>query len=125
MDNLFLWQEETQPGAPGEGDNPPPQGGFGDPSFIFLMVGFFLIFYFLMIRPAKKQQKEREAMLGAIAKNDHVITNGGIKGVVVKVEEKEVVLRVDDKNDVRMRFTRSAVGMIEKKSGASEKPEEE
>lgn len=120
MDNLFFFQAEPQKGQQGD---QPPQTGF-DPSIIFLMVGFFLIFYFLMIRPAKKQQQQREAMLNSVAKEDHVVTNGGIKGVVVKVDDKEVVLRVDEKTNTRIRFARSAVGMIEKKSGNAEPAEE-
>lgn len=77
----------------------------------------FLIFYFLLIRPQQKQEKERRAMLGALKKGDDVVTVGGLKGTIVDFEEKGadnyVVLRVADK--VELRFLRSAVNRVIKK----------
>ncbi|MGE5554402.1 MAG: preprotein translocase subunit YajC [Betaproteobacteria bacterium] len=78
----------------------------------------FVVFYFLLIRPQQKQEKERRAMLSALQKGDDVITIGGLKGTIVDFEEKGadqyVVLRAADK--VELRFLRSAVSRVIKKS---------
>jgi preprotein translocase subunit YajC len=87
-----------------------------------------LIFYFIAIRPASKERKQREAQLAAIKKHDRVVTNAGIHGVVVGLEDDTVVLRVDDKNNVRVRFNRAAIwqvlGAAEEKERSKESAEE-
>jgi preprotein translocase subunit YajC len=91
-----------------------PQGGGWQ---IFIMMGLiFAVFYFLLIRPQRKKEKERQQkrleMLNALKKNDHVVTIGGIHGVVVSFTEKEVVMRVDDKTDARIRMERDAISRV-------------
>jgi preprotein translocase subunit YajC len=75
-----------------------------------MIVIFFAIMYFLMIRPQQKRDKERRAMLAALAKGDAVITTGGICGTVVGITEDRVVLRVDEK--VTMEFVRGAIAQV-------------
>lgn len=79
------------------------------PQFMNLlpMVLVFVIFYFVVIGPQKKQQKTHQAMLDAIEKNDKVITAGGIHGVVVNVSDKTFTIRVDD--NVKIKIDKSAV----------------
>jgi preprotein translocase subunit YajC len=102
-----------------------PQGGGGSPwSFPILMVLIFVVIYFMMIRPQRKQAKERDSMIGALKKNDHVLTTGGIFGIVDKVKDKEVVLKVDEKSDVRLRVAKTAIVGVIKDSGAEEKKAE-
>jgi len=74
--------------------------------------GIFLIFYFLLIRPQKKQEKERQGMLKALKKNDKVVTIGGIHGVVTNVRDSDVTLKIDESADVRVRFSRSAISRV-------------
>ncbi|MFA5361978.1 MAG: preprotein translocase subunit YajC [Candidatus Omnitrophota bacterium] len=62
----------------------------------FPLIIIFVIFYFLLIRPQKRQEKEHQKMLSALAKNDEVVTTGGIHGTIVNVKDKSVVVRVDD-----------------------------
>ena len=76
---------------------------------IFLI---FIIFYFLLIRPQKKQEKERLAMLKNIKKNDEVVTAGGLHGVVINLKDKTVTVRIDD--NVKVEIERSAISRIEK-----------
>ncbi len=85
-------------------------------SMLFPLILMFVIFYFLLIRPQQKKQKDHQAMLGDIKKGDKVITSGGLYGVIVKVTEKDVVLEVADK--VNLRFTRGSVGAVRDKEGA-------
>ena len=82
-----------------------PQGG-GLQSLIFLAV-LFAVFYFLLIRPQQKRQKEHQALIGGLEKGDEVVTSGGVVGQVTKVEQDFVVCRVGDK--VELRFQRQAV----------------
>ncbi|OPZ38303.1 MAG: preprotein translocase subunit YajC [Spirochaetes bacterium ADurb.BinA120] len=73
---------------------------------IILMIA---IFYFLLIRPTQKREKERKKMIEALQKGDKVLTSGGIYGVVVniKAEENIVVLKIAD--GAKVEFARSAV----------------
>lgn len=94
-------------------------------STIGMMVVLVAIFYFFLIRPQNKKQKETEKMLAALKKGDKVVTIGGIHGVVASVKEKTIVLRVDD--DVKIEFSRSAISGLENppppaKKDGKEKP---
>lgn len=70
------------------------------------------IFYFMLIRPQKKQERERQDMLGKIKKNDEIVTSSGIHGVVLNVKDKTVTLRIDD--NVKVEIDRSAIARVEK-----------
>jgi preprotein translocase subunit YajC len=94
---------------------------------LVLLGGIFVIFYFLLIRPQQKKQKEAERrkqeMLENLARNDHVMTIGGIHGVVTNVGEDEITIRIDDKTDARVRVTRDAISRVVGEEG-EEKEEE-
>jgi preprotein translocase subunit YajC len=60
--------------------------------FIFI----FVIFYFMIIMPQRKQQKEHRNLLANLKKNDEVVTASGIHGTIVNVKDTTVILRVDD-----------------------------
>ncbi len=70
----------------------------------------FLIFYFLIIRPQNKRQKETKAMLAALQKGDKVVTIGGIRGVIQNLKDETVVVKVD--TDTRLELSRSAVSSV-------------
>ena len=104
-----------------EPNETPPEGdGNGQPpcswQTLLLMGGVFVIFYLLLIRPQQKKQKEAERkkqeMLDNLARNDHVMTIGGIHGVVTNVGDDEITIRIDDKTDARMRVSRDAVSRV-------------
>ena len=88
-------------------------GGLG--SMLPMIIAFVAIMYFLMIRPQQKREKERRALLSALAKGDAVVTNGGLCGTIVGLTEDEVSLRVDD--GVTMKFVRSAVSQVAARKG--------
>ena len=72
------------------------------------------IFYFFIIRPQNKKQKETQKMIDALKKGDKVVTIGGIHGVVTSTKEKTVILKVDE--NVKIEVNRSAVAGVEKES---------
>ena len=71
----------------------------------------FVIFYFFMIRPQNKKQKETERMINALKKGDKVITIGGIHGTVSSVKEKTIIVKVDD--NCKIEFNRTAISSVE------------
>ena len=96
--------------------------GRGGMSQFILMIGLLIaVFYFLMIRPERKRTKERDAMLSKLQKGDTVVTTAGIVGKIFRVEEKEVIINIDNDNNVKMRFLRSAVNEIIQDKKAVEK----
>jgi preprotein translocase subunit YajC len=100
------------------GSNPGTAGttGGSDWGFIITMVIIFVIFYFLLIRPQQKKQKEVKAMLDNLAYGDTVVTSGGIHGKVSGLADAIITLEIADK--VRIKVSRSAIGAILQKAGA-------
>ena len=93
-------------------------GGFGD--FFIPMIGIFLIFWFLIIRPQSKQQKERNLKIKSARKGDTVVTIGGVYGKIVKESELDVVLEVDKQSKARITFLRTAIQDVIDLSGGKE-----
>lgn len=100
-----------------EGAAPAGKGG-GDP-FSFLpsllpLIAIGVLFYFLLIRPQRREQARRQTMLDAIKKNDRVITAGGIYGVVMNVhrEADEVTIKVDEATNTKLRLTLGSVTRV-------------
>ena len=68
------------------------------------------IFYFLIIRPQNKKQKETKNMIDAVKKNDEIVTIGGIRGTVHAVKEETVIVKVD--TECKMEFNKSAIASV-------------
>jgi len=71
----------------------------------------FLILYFLLIRPQQQRQKKMKQMLGELKKGDKVITNGGIIGTIVGLDDNKAVLKIAE--NVKVEFQKSAIVSIE------------
>ena len=118
MDNILFLLQMSSPGDPAGGQQ-----------LITMLVTFgiiILIFYFLVMRPQSKRQKEAKLMLAALTKGDRVQTAGGIRGEVTSLDENKVVLKVDE--NTKIEFSKSSiVNVIEKrgKSSSSGKKEKE
>lgn len=100
-----------------------PAGPQGSGWPLMILFGLmFVIMYFLILRPQRKKEHERKAMLSRVRKNDRVITTGGIHGVVVAIKENDLLVRVDDAKDVKLRIDKSAIStLIESKEDEEEK----
>ncbi len=86
-------------------------GGSGQMVTTFVTFGLvILIFYFLIIRPQNKKQKNTKKMLAALKKGDKVVSIGGVHGTVVAVKEQSTVVKVDD--NTKLEFSKSAISSV-------------
>jgi preprotein translocase subunit YajC len=92
------------------GGAPNGAAGAGGLFNIALLVLIFVAFYFLLLRPQSKRQKEHRKMVEALAKGDEVITNGGMLGRVTNVGEQFIKVEVAD--GVELKIQRSAVSAL-------------
>ncbi|HRG03542.1 MAG: preprotein translocase subunit YajC [Bacteroidia bacterium] len=100
--NLLNMLLQTQaPAAPGQ------QGGMGAYSGILMMVLIFVVFYFFMIRPQTKRQKEIKAQREAMKQGDRVVTSGGIYGKIRDIKETTVTVEIAD--NVRITVDKNSV----------------
>jgi preprotein translocase subunit YajC len=94
----------------------PPTGGQTPNPLIQLvpLVLIFVVFYFFMIRPQQKKQKDREKLLDDIKRGDRVVTIGGIHGTVAGIETEKKTVLVQVADNMKIKFERSAIANIEK-----------
>ena len=92
----------------------PRQGGSAGIIFMGQMVLIFVIFYFLLIRPQTKERQRHEEMLKAIKKGDEIVTNGGIIGTVVHVEENRLTVRTGENTRITVDRGRIAQVTVDK-----------
>ena len=76
------------------------------------LVFLFVVFYFLLIRPQQKKQKEHANMLAKLEKNDEVITAGGVDATVVTVGEKTATIRIAD--NVKVEIEKASIQQVKK-----------
>jgi preprotein translocase subunit YajC len=90
---------------------PPSQPGIGSMLVPFICIG--VIFYFLILRPQKQQQKRLAEMVTALKTGDKVVTTGGIHGIIANVKDgTTLLLKVDD--GCRIEVDKSAIATIKK-----------
>ena len=120
LTDFVIFAQENGAPAPGQGAEQAPQSGFG---MFVPLIGIFLIFWFLIIRPQSKQQKERNLKIKAARKGDNVVTIGGVYGKIVKETELDVVLEVDKHSKTRIQFQRTAIQDVINSTAAQESAE--
>lgn len=77
-------------------------------STVVLFGGLFAIFYFLLIRPQKKQQKAHDQMVANLAKGDEIVTVGGIVGLIIHLTEDRITIKTA--GDTRLEIDRAKIG---------------
>ncbi|HET8932160.1 MAG TPA: preprotein translocase subunit YajC [Polyangiales bacterium] len=114
MQALFLMQPEATSGGTTQPDGGPapqnaPSGGApgGESLQLLLLPLMFVLFYFLMIRPQQKRQREMDDLLKALRRGDVVRTSGGIRGEIVDITDADVTLLIADK--VKINVLRSHI----------------
>lgn len=103
-------------GAGGGGGGQTGQGQTQGPGFGTLLLPMMLAFLVLMIftsfRSQKKEQKRKQELINSLRKHDKVQTHAGIIGTVVEVKDDQVVLKVDENTNTRIRFAKSAIAQV-------------
>ena len=102
---MFLQTLAMAAPAAAEGQ-PAPGGGFTIGWLVFMVA----IFYFVMIRPQKRREKERKAMISAVKSGERVLLTSGILGEVASVKEKTLIVRIADQTKIEV--LKSAVSQI-------------
>jgi preprotein translocase subunit YajC len=77
------------------------------------MIVIFVLFYFMLIRPQRRQQKEHQLRLAALKSGDEIVTTGGIHGLITNVADRTVTLKIAD--NVKVKVERQCVATILKK----------
>ena len=93
----------------------PREGGNSSTIFFIQMAVIFAIFYFLLLRPQAKERQRHDKMLKELKKGDEIITNGGIIGRVVHVEENRLTVKTGD--NTRLTVDRSRVAAVLENKG--------
>jgi len=87
-------------------------GGGGGMGIWLWILPLLLLWIFILGRGGSKQRKKQAEMLSSLSKGSKVITVGGIKGSVVEVRDDEVLVKVDESANTRLRFTRDAIRTV-------------
>ena len=106
-----------------DGNNAPVNPMFGR-WFLPLMIGLLILMWIWMGRSRRKEQQRRKQMLESLKKGDKVTTIGGIIGTIVEIRDDEIILKVDESANVRMKFARWAIRGVGPES-KSENPQED
>ncbi len=92
-------------------------GGLGGMAPMLLTIALMIgVLWLLVFRPQRRREGQRQQMLNQIKKSDHVVTVGGIHGVVTQIRGDEVVLKVDESTNVKITFSRAAIARVIDKS---------
>jgi len=86
-----------------------PQGQWTQLVFIVLI---FVVLYFVMFRGPRKRQQQQQQMIKSLKKNDRVQTVGGILGTVLEVSDNEIILKVDESNNTKIKVLPSAISKV-------------
>lgn len=118
-------QNATTADGSGEGGEQSAPGLFDSPMFLILIIGMMVLWIFLLGGGSRKQKKKQAEMLASMSKGSKVVTIGGIKGSVVEVRDDEVVVKVDENNNTRMKFSRDAIRTVVDSSAGKESKDDE
>jgi preprotein translocase subunit YajC len=104
----------AQTSAPASGPSGPARpwwaGIFGNQFFPIILI--MVVLYVFMIRSKKNQERQRREVLAQLKRGDRVQTIGGVLGTVVEARDDEVLLKVDEGSNTKMRFTRAAIHRV-------------
>ncbi len=97
-----------------------PESGSGS---MLLLVGYIVIigaiFYFMAIRPQKKQQKQQNALIASLEIGDSVLTTSGFYGVVIDIMEEVVIVEFGNNKNCRIPMKKTAIVEVEKANSGS------
>ena len=102
--------QATQAATRSTGAKPDAFDFFKSPLFIFTAI--LALFYLFLFRSKKSQESTRKSKLDQLKRGDRIKTIGGILGTVVEAKDDEVLVKVDESSNTKIRFTRSAIHQV-------------
>lgn len=91
------------------------EGGDGMGTIMIIeIILIFVVFYFIMLRPQKKEQKKIAAMLAALEIGDFVLTSSGMYGTVIDITDDTVIVEFGSNKNCRIPMQKSAIAQVEK-----------
>lgn len=97
-------------------ETPEPEAGpFGGLSGLMLPIAAVMVLYiFMMVLPARKEQQKSKDMMGSLKKNDRIITAGGIVATIANIQKDSefVTLKIDDASNAKMKVLRSSISRV-------------
>ena len=109
LTSALAWAAQTPTEGSPTGEAAPP------PVMLYMMIAIMFMFYFLVWRPQKAEQRRREAMMNQLAKGDQVVTAGGIHGTVEAVDQSAGIVTVNVAPKISLRFSRSSIASLTSK----------
>jgi preprotein translocase subunit YajC len=107
-----LFQAASGSGSAPAGGSAAPVTGMGTQDILMLGLMLVGIMYFVVIRPANRERKKQSLMMSALKKGDRVLLTCGLVASVAAMTEREVIVKVDDKNPLRMKFQKQSIQTI-------------
>ena len=83
-------------------------------SLLIMIVPFGLLFYFMLVRPQKKEQKRFNEMMSGLEVGDVIVTTGGFYGVVIDISEEDVIVEFGNNKNCRIPMRKTAIAQVEK-----------
>ena len=97
-----------------EADVAAGQGAASMISLVVMVVFWFGIMYFLMIRPQRKEQKKKAALVNSVEVGDSILTTSGFYGIVIDVTDEDVIVEFGNNKNCRIPMEKSAISRVEK-----------
>jgi preprotein translocase subunit YajC len=114
---VSLFQNAPAPGGAPAGGAAPQSSGM--PDIVFMVVALIGIMYFVVIRPANRERKRQTELMSTLKKGDKILLTSGLIATVAALSDKDVLVKVDDKNPLRMRFQKQSIQTILKSDDAA------
>ena len=83
-------------------------------SLLVMIIPFGLLFYFMIVRPQKKEQKRFNEMVSGLEVGDVIVTTGGFYGVVIDISEEDVIVEFGNNKNCRIPMRKTAIAQVEK-----------
>lgn len=90
--------------------------GYSIGMIIFYIVLMIALFYFMAIRPQKKEQKKMQAMMSNLETGDVIVTTSGFYGVVIDITDEDVIVEFGSNKNCRIPMRKSAIAQVEKQN---------
>ncbi|HEX4123136.1 MAG TPA: preprotein translocase subunit YajC [Tepidisphaeraceae bacterium] len=104
---------QSKPAATGSAGTPAPPGPMSllDSPMIYVLL-IFAVFMIFSLRSSRNKQKQKQSMLDNMKRGDRVQTIGGILGTIVEARDKDVIVKVDESSNTKIKFSRGAIDRI-------------